>query len=76
MELSDQQASKIESFQQHDDYISTIRILAIDRKDTLYDRNRETKCFICGESGNLANNKICKAESASGNSCREVSHFA
>ena len=76
MELSDHQASKMESFQQHDDSINAIRKLAINKKDTLNDGNKEMKCFRCGKSGHLANNKICKVRSATCNSCQKVSHFA
>ena len=34
------------------------------------------KCFRCGKSGHLANNKICKVRSATCNSCQKVGHFA
>ena len=61
MVLSDHQASKMESFQQHHDSINVTKRLAIDKKDTSNDRNRDMKCFRCRKSGHLANNKICKA---------------
>ena len=65
MELSDHQASKMESFQHQDDSINAIRRLAIDQNHTSNDRNREMNSFKCGKSGHLANNKICKVTSRS-----------
>ena len=65
MELSDHQASKMESFQHHDDSINATRRLAIDKNHTSNDRNREMNSFKCGKSGHLANNKICKVASRS-----------
>lgn len=47
---SDHQASKMESFQQHDDSINAIK-RAIDKKDTSNVRNRDMKCFRCEKSG-------------------------
>ena len=76
MELSDHQTSKIESFQQHADSINATKRLAIVKKDTSNDRNRDMKCFRCEKSGHLANNKICEARSATCNSCQKVGHFA
>ena len=74
MELSEHQASKMESFQQHDDSINATKRLAIDKKDTSNDRNRDMKCFRCGKSGHLANNKICKLRSAAfASDCRSKS---
>ena len=67
---------KKESFQQHDDSINALRRLAIDKKDTSNDRNRDMKCFRCRKSGHLANNKICKVRSATCNLCQKVGHFA
>ena len=67
MELLDHQASKLESFQQHADHINAIKILSIDRKDTSNDRNIDTK-FGAEKVNLLANNKICKARSATCNS--------
>ena len=67
---------KKESFQQHDDSINAMRRLAIDKKDTSNDRNRDMKCFRCGKSGHLANNNICKVRSATCNLCQKVGHFA
>ena len=75
MKLSDHQASKMENFQQNDDGVNAIRRLAIDKKDTSGDINREIKCFRCWKSGRLANNKICKVRSATCNSCQKVGHF-
>ena len=66
----------MESFQQYDDGINVTKRLAIDKKDTLNDRNRDMKCFRCWKSGHLAINKICKARSATCNSCQKVDHFA
>ena len=37
----------MESFQQYDDGINVTKRLAIDKKDTLNDRNRDMKCFRC-----------------------------
>ena len=36
----------------------------------------EMKCFRCGKSGHLANNKVCKMRSATWNSCQKVDNFA
>ena len=60
----------------HDDSINATEKLAIDKKDTSNDRYREMKCFRCGKSGHLANNKICKARSATCNLCQKVGHLA
>ena len=76
MELSDHQPSKMESFQQHDDSINATKRLAIDKKDTSNERNRDMKCVKCGKKGHLANNKIYKMRSATCNSCQKVGHFA
>ena len=76
IELSDHQASKMESFQEHDDSINATKRLAIDKKDNSNDRNRDMKRFMCGKSGHLANNKICKARSVICNPCQKVGHFA
>ena len=66
----------MESFQQHDDSINATKRLAIDKKDTSNDGNRDMKCFRCGKSRHLANIKICKARSPTCNSCQKVGHFA
>ena len=75
LELSDHQASKMESFQQHDDSINAIRRLAIDKKDTSNDRKKGMKCFRRRKSEHLANSKICKPRSATCNLCQKVGHF-
>ena len=75
-ELSHHQASKMESFQQHDDSINAERRLLIDKKVTSNNRNGKTKWFRCGISRHLANNKICKARNATCNSYQKVDHFA
>ena len=61
----------MENLQQHDDSINAIRRLAIDKKDTSNDRNREMKCFRCRKIGYLAKNKFCKARSVTCNSCKK-----
>ena len=76
MGLSDHQASKMQSFQQYDDSNNAIKRLAVNKNDTSNDRNRDMKYFNCGNSGHLANNKICKARSATCNSWQKVGHFA
>ena len=45
VELSDQQTSKMESFQQHDDSINAKKRLAIGKKDTSNDINRTWNAF-------------------------------
>ena len=49
IQLSDHQASKMESFQQHDDSINATKRLAIDKKDTSNDGNRDMKCLGAGK---------------------------